>query len=138
MKIEIRYYSKSGNTKKLALAISEELNIIAKTVEENLEEKCDILFLGSAVYAFAIDEEVKKFIETNKDKIGKIVNFSNAALVKGTYKAVKKCAEKNGVEIDSNEFHCKGSFKGMNKNRPNEEDINNLKEFVRNYMKGIE
>ena len=32
MKIEIRYYSKGGNTKKLAEAISQKLGITAKNV----------------------------------------------------------------------------------------------------------
>ena len=38
MKIAIRYYTKTGNTKKLAEAISEVVNVEAKTVAEPLTE----------------------------------------------------------------------------------------------------
>jgi len=51
MKIAIRYYTKTGNTKKLAEAIASAIDVEAKTVDEPLSEDVDILFLGSAVYA---------------------------------------------------------------------------------------
>ncbi len=56
MKIAIRYYTKTGNTKKLAEAISSAIGVEAKTVDEPLTEDVDILFLGSAVYAAGIVE----------------------------------------------------------------------------------
>ena len=62
MKIAIRYYTKTGNTKKLAEAIGNEINVEAKTVDEPLTEDVDILFLGSAVYAAGIDQKIKDFI----------------------------------------------------------------------------
>jgi len=44
MKIVIRYYTKTGNTKKLAEAISSAIGVEAKTVDEPLTEDVDILF----------------------------------------------------------------------------------------------
>ena len=44
MKIEIRYFTKTGNTKKLAEAIAQELNIEAQELSAPLSEKTDILF----------------------------------------------------------------------------------------------
>ncbi len=130
MNYAIRYFTKTGNTEKLAKAISEVLNVEAKTVSEPLTEKVDILFLGSSVYAASISKEVKDYIEANKENIVKIVAFSTAAILKSTYNSVKKVCEKCGVEIDERNFYCKGSFGPMNKNRPNDEDINAIKEFV--------
>ena len=51
MKIAVRYYTRSGNTKKLAEAIAKAVGAEAKTVDEPLWEDVDILFLGSSVYA---------------------------------------------------------------------------------------
>ena len=62
MNIEVRYYSRGGNTKKIAEAIAGAVGVEAKTVAEPLTGDVDILFLGSAPYAFDVDDEVKKFI----------------------------------------------------------------------------
>jgi hypothetical protein len=69
MKIAIRYYTKTGNTKKLAEAIGSAINVEAKTVDEPLTEDIDILFLGSAVYAAGIDQKIKDFVDSQL-KIG--------------------------------------------------------------------
>ena len=130
MNTAVRYFTRSGNTKKLADAIANTVGVEAETVQNNLTEKVDILFLGSSVYAAGIDEAVAKFIVNNASKIGKIVNFSTAAIVSSTYKQVKKVADENGVEMSEQEFHCKGSFLMMHRGRPNEEDICNAKLFA--------
>ena len=95
MKIAIRYYTKTGNTKKLAEAISQVVGAEAKTVDEPLSEDVDILFLGSAVYAAGIDEKVNEFIKSIDVNVGEVVNFSSAALIESTYKQVKKEVEAN-------------------------------------------
>lgn len=130
MQIAVRYYTRSGNTKVLAEAIAEAAGVQAKEVSEELTEKIDILFLGSSVYAAGVDDEIKKFIAKNHDKIGQIVNFSTAALLSSTYKQVKKLAEDNGVVMGEEEFHCRGSFGPMHKGRPNEKDKKDAAEFV--------
>ena len=69
----------------------------------------------------------------DKSKIGKIVNFGTAAMLKSTYKKVKKVADKVGIAMDEKEFHCKGEFKGIHKGRPNEEDLAAAIQFVRQF-----
>ena len=63
MKIAIRYYSRGGNTTKLAKAISEAVGVEAFTTDVPLKEDVDILFLGSSVYAYGVDDHVKQFID---------------------------------------------------------------------------
>lgn len=135
MNIAIRYYTRSGNTQKLANAIAGALNIKAKDTSAPLTEKADILFLGSSVYAGGVDDAVKQFILDNKANIGKIVNFSTAALARTTYKQVKKLAEENGIAMAEEEFHCRGAFAVMHRNRPNEEDLKKAKDFAMNVIK---
>ncbi len=134
MNVQVRYYTRSGNTKKLADAIAAAAGTKAETVAVALSEKADILFLGSSVYAGGVDESVKKFIKENKDKIGKIYNFSTAALPVSTYKNVKKTADEVGVEMAEKDFRCKGSFMVMNKNRPNEDDLKAAEAFVKEVL----
>lgn len=134
MNIAVRYYSRTGNTKNLALAIAEELNVQAENLSSPLTEKADVLFLGSAIYASKIDDEVKRFIKENKDNIGIIYNFSTAASPSSTYKKVKKLAKENGIAISEKEFRCRGKFLFLNKNRPNEKDLQNARQFARNVL----
>ena len=50
LNIEVRYYSKTGNTKKLADGIAKTLGVKAKSLEEPINGEVDVLFLGSSVY----------------------------------------------------------------------------------------
>lgn len=134
MKFAVRYYTKTGNTKRLAEAVANELGVEALPISEGLNEQADILFLGNSYYAFTIDPEVRSFIEgLSKDKVGKIVNFGSAALLNSTYKKVKAEAAKVGIPVDEKEFHCKGEFKALHKGRPNEDDLKAAREFARQY-----
>ena len=134
MKYAVRFYTKTGNTKRLAQAVAEELGVEALPITEAITEPVDVLFLGNSYYAFSIDPEVRTFVASlTKDKVGKIVNFGTAALLKSTYKKVKAEADKVGIPMDENEFHCRGEFKGLHKGRPNEADLQAAKEFARQY-----
>ncbi|MCR4580170.1 MAG: flavodoxin family protein, partial [Treponema sp.] len=106
MKFAVRFYTKTGNTKRLAQAIADELGVEALPISEPVTEPVDILFLGNSYYAFNIDPEVRSFVEgLSKDKVGKIVNFGSAAMLNSTYKKVKAVADKVGLVMDEKEFH---------------------------------
>ena len=131
-KIAVRYYTKTGNTKRLAEAIAKAVGAEALPISAPVAERVDILFLGNSYYAFPIDPEVRDFVRSlDKGKVGKIVNFGSAAMLNSTYKKVKAEADKAGVPMDEREFHCKGEFKGLHKGRPNEEDMKAAAEFAR-------
>ena len=124
MKAAVRYYTKTGNTKKLAEAMAAALGVQALPISEPVTEKVDVLLLGNSYYAFTIDPEVRAFVRSlDKSMVGRIVNFGSAALLNSTYKKVKAEADKMGIPMDAREFHCKGEFKGMHKGRPNDEDL---------------
>jgi flavodoxin len=134
MTYAVRYYTKTGNTKRLAEAMAKELGVEALPISEPVNEAVDYLFLGNSYYAFTIDPEVRAFVTSlNKEKIGKIVNFGSAAMLNSTYKKVKAVADKVGIAMDEKEFHCKGEFKGIHKGRPNESDIADAVKFVKQY-----
>ncbi|MBQ3729279.1 MAG: flavodoxin [Spirochaetales bacterium] len=132
MRIAVRYYTKTGNTKRLAEALAQEIGAEALSIDNPVTEQVDILFLGNSYYAFTIDPEVRAFVQSlDKDKVGRIVNFGSAAMLNSTYKKIKAVADKVGVPVDEREFHCKGEFKGIHKGRPNEEDLKAVREFAK-------
>ena len=135
MKVAVRYYTKTGNTKRLAEAVAEAVGVQAFPISTPVTEPVDVLFLGNSYYAFSIDPEVKKFVSSlDKNLVGKIVNFGSAAMLNSTYKKVKAEADKAGIPMDEREFHCKGEFKGIHKGRPNSQDLKAAAEFAKSIV----
>ena len=130
MKIEIRYLSKSGNTKKLADAIGEELEVKALDISNNIKEKTAILFLGGAYYGFDIDKELKAFIESLDDKVKKVAIFSTSAFMKGVPKRIKKHLKRKNIEVIDETFYCKGEYRNTNIGKPDDNDLTNIKAFA--------
>ena len=132
MKTAVRYYTKTGNTKRLANAVAEAVGEEALPLDAPIDEPVDVLFLGNSYYAFSIDPEVRDFVrKLDKSKVGRIVNFGSAAMLNSTYKKVKAEADKVGIPMDTREFHCKGEFKGVHKGRPNAEDLQAAADFAK-------
>ena len=132
MKIAVRYYTKTGNTKRLAEAIAKAVGAEALPLSEPVREPVDILFLGNSYYAFSIDPEVRAFVASlDKSKVGKIVNFGSAAMLNSTWKKVKAEADKVGIRMDEREFHCRGEFKGIHKGKPDDKDLKAVAEFAK-------
>ncbi|MBR3148856.1 MAG: flavodoxin [Eubacterium sp.] len=135
MKFAVRYYTKTGNTKRLAEGVADALGVEALSISEPVSEQVDFLFLGNSYYAFSIDPEVKSFIRSlDKSLVGKIVNFGSAAMLNSTYKKVKAEADKVGIPMEEKEFHCKGEFKGVHKGRPNDDDVKAAAEFAKGFI----
>ena len=131
MKIAVRYYSRGGNTKKIAEAISEAVGAEAKTVSEPLTEDVDILFLGSAPYAFNVDDEVKKFIGNINVSVGKVINFSTSAVISSTRKYVEKLFAEKNIPVAKEEFSCRGAFAMLHKGKPDENDLRAAADFAK-------
>ena len=135
MKIAVRYYTKTGNTKRLAEAVAKAVGAEALPISVPVEEPVDVLFLGNSYYAFSIDPEVRDFIRSlDSSKIGRIVNFGSAAMLNSTWKKVKAEADKAGIVMDEREFHCKGEFKGIHKGKPDEDDLKAAAAFAKNII----
>ena len=135
MKYAVRYYTKTGNTKKLAQAVAEALGVEALPISEPVSEPVDLLFLGNSYYAFSIDPEVRSFVRSlDQTKVGKIVNFGSAAMLNSTYKKVKAEADKVGIPMEEKEFHCRGEFKGVHKGKPDADDLKAAADFARCFL----
>ncbi len=135
MKYAVRYYTKTGNTQKLAQAVAEALGVEAAPISEPVSEPVDLLFLGNSYYAFSIDPEVRSFVRSlDQTKVGKIVNFGSAAMLNSTYKKVKAEADKVGIAMEEKEFHCRGEFKGVHKGKPDADDLKAAADFARSFL----
>lgn len=122
MKAAVRYYTRSGNTEKLARAVAGALALPFESIDLPLTEPVDVLFLGCSYYAFDMDPQVKRFLQENRDKIGRVACFGTSAMMKSMKKPMMRLLKALEIPLCEEEFHCRGHFKFANKGRPNEED----------------
>ena len=138
MNIAVRYYTKTGNTKRLAEAIAQAVGVEALPISVPVTQQVDVLFLGNSYYAFTIDPAVRQFIRIlHRDQVGRIVNFGTAAMLNSTWNKVKMSTDIAGIPLDEREFHCKGEFKGLHKGRPNEEDLRAAAAFAKEVVDSL-
>ncbi len=111
MNVAVRYYSRSGNTKKVAEYIAEAAGVSAVSVDSKdaaLSEKADVLFIGGALYAYGIDENIKQYLESlSADKVGKAVVFSTSWLSKHALDLIRKALTEKGIEVESDTLYFK-------------------------------
>jgi flavodoxin len=111
MHTAVRYFSRSGNTKKVAEYIAEAAGVNAVSVDAAdaaLTEEADVLFIGGALYAYGIDDELKKYLNTlSSDKVGKAVVFSTSWLSKHALDLIKKALTEKGIKVEEETFYLK-------------------------------
>ena len=131
MNIQVRYYSRGGNTKKLADEIAKTVGCKAQVISGPEEESIDILFLGASIYWGGISSEMKDYIQAlDKNKIGKVVVFSTSALAERAFPQMQKKLQEKGIKVDSKNFYCRGEFTALHKGHPNQDDLYAVKKFA--------
>ncbi|MBQ6373793.1 MAG: flavodoxin [Clostridia bacterium] len=131
MRIEVRYMSRGGNTKRLADAVASALGVEATAVTEPMAEKADTVFLCASVYAGGPDKAVTEYIRRNAQSIGRIVVLSTSASGKSTQGRIRAVAGDAGIPVSDAFFHCPGAWTLFHKGRPNADDCRRAAEFAR-------
>ena len=147
MKIAIIYKSvHKGNTKKIAEALSEVLNaelFDIKDFDAKTLDNYDLFGLGSGIFFNKHHDQIMKFakdLPETRDK--KVFVFSTSGVGGESLNFnLKQILEKKGYKIVGS-FGCKGFdaygpfilFGGMNKDRPNQEDIDKAKQFAKTLL----
>lgn len=76
------YYSKTGNTRKVAQKIAqnlecdlEEVDETGKTIDTVDPSEYDLVVIGSPVHGFRASEPIQEFVKRNKDRLPRISIF---------------------------------------------------------------
>lgn len=111
MSVAVRYYSRSGNTQKVAQYIAEAAGVEAVSVDAKdaaLTEKVDVLFIGGALYAYGIDDNLKQYLKTvSSETVGKAVVFSTSWLSKHALDLIKNALTEKGIQVESDTLYFK-------------------------------
>jgi flavodoxin I len=135
MNIQVIYFSRAGQTKKIASTIASECNVESEDVRNASLHGDSFLFLGSGCYGGKAGKEMKKFIETNDLKDRSIALFGTSG--GGDGKEVNDMnimLNAKGADVKGT-FFCKGKFFILNRDRPNDEDLENASKFAKNVIK---
>lgn len=133
MTIEVRYYSKSGNTRKIAEAIADAAVVTAKDISVPLPEHVDLLFLGGAIYAGNASKDLQDYVRTLKSSnVSKIVLFSTSMSPEKTlYSVLHTSISRKGIELSRESFHCAGKFLMFARSHPDEDDVEAARDFAK-------
>jgi len=150
----VLYSYHHNNTQKIAKVFTQVLKAQIKTPKQiNLQElqNYNLIGFGSGIYG----AKHHKSLLNLADKLPQVTNkkafiFSTSALtgkekIADDHSSLKEKLQSKGYTI-IDEFQCKGFntnsfmkfFGGMNKGRPNTEDLKNAKEFVLNLKQNLE
>lgn len=136
MDSKVIYFSATGNTRKIAEAMADELGCKAEPMgQDPAGVTADVLFLGAAVYAtfdHDVNPAVKDFIaKLDPKKVKKTVLFCTG-FVETALATMKGLLAKRNIPVSDHTFFCRGKlFVVFNFGHPNREDLVNARKFAR-------
>ncbi|MDO5725659.1 MAG: flavodoxin [Tissierellia bacterium] len=136
------------NTEKLLKGAIEGLNIDLIDATKNIEadlSNYEIVGFASGIYAFKLHKSIYNFIEKNEIPKEIVLIYTSGTGGLSYAKRFKKYLSDRNITIKS-VFECKALdtffvlklVGGINKDRPNREDIDACRKFLKNEVKSIE
>ncbi|MCH4170885.1 MAG: flavodoxin family protein [Lactobacillus sp.] len=121
MKVAVRYYSKSGSTKKLADAVATAVDTKAYSVETPITEPVDLLFIGGAPYiASQLDKHLRDFIHTlSYEQVKQIAVFSTSNWKMSIEPQTKRALRDDRIKVVDRGYMGRGALGVINESHPN-------------------
>lgn len=131
MNTAVLYFSKTGHSKKLAVAIAQGLDCPLMDAAKEPELKdLDLLFLVGGLYGGQSDPILLKLLEKIKaDEVREVVLITSNMGEK-PQEEVRRRLIANGVKVAPEEFICKGGFLFFARKSPTDEDVRNAVSFA--------
>lgn len=112
MKVAVRYFSRGGNVRLMAEAVARGAGVEALSIDEpgaQISEPVDLLFIGGALYAFALDRRLEDYIaELDGDLIGEVICFGSSLLTRRPVLLIQDRFKAKGVKICKQAFYSRG------------------------------
>lgn len=135
MNVQVIYFSRAGQTKKIAETIASECDVQPESVTDAKLQDNSFVFLGSGCYGGKAGKEMKEFIETNDFPSKSIALFGTSGGGVGKeVEDMKKMLFEKEINVKG-EFYCKGKFWIINRKKPDETDLNNAQNFAKEMIK---
>jgi flavodoxin len=128
---EVVYFSRSGNTRKVAEAIALELGVHARNIKGigtvNPEA---FVFLGTGCYGGTLPKDVAIFVQRNKFAGRRLALFTTSAFGLASERNViaRQIKDKGAVITDN--FQCHGRWMGIKRNHPTFKELEEARIFA--------
>jgi len=130
MEFQVIYFSKKGNTKKIAEAIAFELGVTAEDVKNAKLDGNTLAFLGSGCYGGKPAKSMTQFIQDNSFTSRDVALFGTSGSGDGIEVNEMESVLRSKDARIKGRFFCKGKFLFANRGRPNDEDVDEAKKFA--------
>ena len=135
MNIVVAYQSRTGNTRMVAEAIAKALHTAAWDISEVKDLECDLLVLGSGVYAANLDRSMRDFLKTLGGTSAKhVALFGTSAGGRKPFGMLQRALKKKGLPVDKRFLFIPGKWWKLNPGRPNSEDLETAKAWAKSLL----
>ncbi|MBQ9179233.1 MAG: hypothetical protein IJ132_00340 [Firmicutes bacterium] len=130
MSVAVRFFSRSGNTKAIAIAMADAAGVSAVSVDSAdaaINEKVDVLFVGGALYAYGLDSNLSEYLKALPEGIAeKAVVFSTSWISKHAIDLIKEGLAAKGIDVADEAFYVRG--------KPNTAKLKEAAEFAKKFI----
>ncbi len=132
MKVSVVYYSRTGNTRKVAEAMAAAAGCEARSLDGiRAPVEADALLIGCAIYAGRVPPEVSRFIEgLDPGKIARAAVFCTSVKGEKANDIMRGLLAERGIAVEDAGFSCRGKFMWKNAGCPSADDLESAKEFA--------
>lgn len=132
MNAAVVYFSRTGNTKKVAEAMADEMGCKAVPIGEyDLQKPADLLLIGGAVYGGKLEPSLAEFLgRLEPSGIRRAVLFSTYFMGETATGMMADVLKARGVTVDERRFSCKGKFLFMHRRFPGEAELDQARKFA--------
>ena len=111
----IRYYTRTGNTEKMAQLLGKALEIEPYKIDDPLpDEHIDHLFLGGGVYNMSPDKELRDYADSlDPTKVSEVVLFGTGGSVFTIEKSISKILNAKKIPIAKEKLFLHGMIPKM-------------------------
>ncbi len=115
MNVEIRYQSRGGHVKEMAEIIAEGAEVEPISIDDPrapLTKPVDLLFIGGALYKFALDPSLVEYIESIPEGLVKqAIVFGSSALTRRPIYIIQERLKAKGIAIHPMALYMRGKPK---------------------------
>lgn len=115
MKVAIRYQSRGGHVKEMAEIIAQGVGVEPISIDDPrapLTKHVDVLFIGGALYKFALDPSMEEYIKNLPEGIAsKAVVFASSALTRRPIFLIKERVKARGIDVHESGMYMRGKPK---------------------------
>lgn len=135
MEFQVIYFSKNGNTKKVAEAIASEIGVKAEYVKDVVLKADTFVFLGSGCYGGKPAKDITTFIENHDFKSRNVALFGTSGGGIGKEVTVMEDQLNSKEACIRGKYFCRGKFLFANSGKPNNYDLDSARNFASSMKK---